>query len=163
MRDSREHESGRLRSEDAPPEAVLLFAGVLDGEPWILEVERNNSDTVYGGDLGNFAAIGSGKMLAQALLQAHLRTERDLALGTYFAYRVLDDAIELAAMYPAHPIAMYTIDLDGVAQEVDDAEKRNIATWCEGWREMERDVVGEMLNNGEAGEGDVDIPKPEAD
>jgi len=47
-----------------PPTAILLFGGVLDGEPWILEIERNGGDTFYDDRLGNFAAIGSGKVLA---------------------------------------------------------------------------------------------------
>lgn len=143
-----------------PPTAILLFAGVLNGEPFVLEIERNGGDTFYDDRLGNFAAIGSGKVLAQALFRPHLTTERDLELGKHFAYRVLDDAIEMSAMYLARPIHLRTVSLDGTVHTVEDAEMAVIKNWCEGWRQLEREAVEDMLTGGWEQPG-ADIPRPE--
>jgi proteasome beta subunit len=141
------------------PQAVVLFAGVLDGEPWILEIEKDNTDTIYGDELGNFAAIGSGKSLAHALFRSHLNTERDLELGKHFAYRILDDEIQLSSMYLAHPVVMYTVAVDGTIQKIDQAERVAIENVCEGWRQLERDVVQEM-QIGQTGQEGAEVPKP---
>ena len=145
-----------------PPVGILLFAGVIDRKPFILELEKHNTDTVYDERLGSFAAIGSGKSLAHARFRPHLNTERDLVLGKYFAYRVLDDAIQLAVMGLGYPINIQTVSLDGIVGKVEAAEHEHIQAWCEGWRELEREAVEEMLTgNWEA--GGADIPKPGSD
>lgn len=142
-----------------PPQAIVLFVGVLNGEPWILEIEKDNTDTIYGDELGNFAAIGSGKSLAHALFRSHLNTERDLELGKHFAYRILDDVIQISSMYLAHPIVMYTISVDGTIQKVEEAEHIAIANLCEGWRQLEREVVRD-IQVGQTGQEGAEIPKP---
>ncbi len=142
-----------------PPIAVILFVGILDGKPWILEIEKDNRDTIYGDSLGNFAAIGSGKMLAQALFRPHLTTERDLRAGKIFAYRILEDAIDLSAAYLAKPIHIHTIALDGTIEKVSSSELEAIETTCEGWRELERGTVGQVLA-GHTEEDGAEIPKP---
>lgn len=142
-----------------PPIGVLLFAGVLDSEPFILELEKDNTDTLYDDRQGNFAAIGSGKSLAHALFRPHLNTQRDIELGKYFAYRILDDAIQLSAMYLGYPINIQTVSLDGTIEKVEAAELEHIQAWCGGWRELERETVEEMLT-GDWGESRTDIPKP---
>jgi hypothetical protein len=96
---------------NTPPIVVFLFVGVHDGKPWILEIEKDGRDTLYDERLGNFAAIGSGKPWAEAIFRPHLRTERDIELGKVFAYRILDDSINLAAAYLATPIHIFTISL----------------------------------------------------
>jgi len=142
-----------------PPVGILLFAGVLDRKPFILELEKDNTDTVYDERLGSFAAIGSGKSLAHARFRPHLNTERDLILGKYFAYRVLDDAIQLAAMGLGYPINIQTVSLDGTVEKVEAAEREHIQAWCEGWRQLEREAVEDMLT-GDWGKSGADIPKP---
>lgn len=75
------HESAMLHAPypalgfNAPPVAIMLFAGVCNRIPWILEIEKDGRDTFYGKEMGNFAAIGSGKPLAQALFRPHLTRE----------------------------------------------------------------------------------------
>ncbi len=143
-----------------PPAAIALFAGVLDGVPWILEIEGNGEDTMYDAKLGNFAAIGSGKPWAEAVFRPHLSTERDLELGKLFAYRTLEDSINMAAAYLAKPIHVFTIAADGEVLTVGDEEKRNIADTCETWRELERETVGTLLSPPAADQPDEDIPQP---
>lgn len=144
-----------------PPVAILLFAGVHKGRPWILEIERDGRDTLYDEELGNFAAIGSGKPLAQAIFRLHLRTERDLKLGKIFAYRIVDDSINIAANL-ARPIQMHTISLDGTIHKVlDDELDQKLAIICETWRQLERDAVGEALAPPEKEKREPEIPKPE--
>ncbi|MBI4480043.1 MAG: hypothetical protein HY651_08485 [Acidobacteria bacterium] len=149
-----------------PPEAILLFAGVTARTPWILEIEKDGRDTIYGDDLGNFAAIGSGKPLAQAIFRPHLKSQRDLNLGKIFAYRVIDDAIELSVMGLCHPIHISTIDLDGTILKVEAAELQALRTQCELWRSVEREALGRVLapqpmaGTGTITEPLLDIPAP---
>jgi ATP-dependent protease HslVU (ClpYQ) peptidase subunit len=143
-----------------PPEDVLLFAGILGRKPWIMQIETDNRDTAVGDEMAYFAAIGSGKPMAQALFRAHLRTERTLKLGKIFAYRIIDDAIDLMAFGLGPPISIYTMALDGTVQRVDDAEQRRLLDTCEVWRQLERDAVGQVLA-GHGEEASPDIPEPE--
>lgn len=131
-----------------PPDAVLLFAGVLNEKPWLLEIEKDGRDTFYGVEVGNFAAIGSGKPWAQAIFRPHLVTPRDLKLGKAFAYRVLDDSINLAAAYLAPPIRIYTMSKTGEVQTVGPEEAVELAQTCELWRTLEREAVGKLLASG---------------
>jgi proteasome beta subunit len=142
-----------------PPQAILLFVGILDGEPWVLQIEKDNTDTLFGDDLGNFAAIGSGELLARALFRPHLETQRDLELGKIFAYRILDDVIELSSEGVAHPIHVHTISLTGTVGRVESAEMRQLNSLCEGWREVEREALEEVLT-GPTNERVADIPAP---
>jgi len=149
-----------------PPPAILLFAGITNQKPWILEIEKDCRDTCYGSDMGNFCAIGSGKPLAQAIFRPHLHTERNLVLGKIFAYRVLDDAIKLSAGNVDYPIRIYTIDLGGAIHELSDLELTELKNECELWRELERDAVKGLISlhdkkqspNGK--EIEPKIPKP---
>lgn len=152
-----------------PPIAILLFVGVLENKPWIIEVERDNRDTFFGKDFGYFCAIGSGKPLAQALFRPHLHTERNLQLGKIFAYRVLDDAINLSAAHLDHPIHIHIIDLNGNVNELEKDELTELSVASELWRELERETVGKLLTRiqeeGVTGvekkeEPEAEIPKP---
>lgn len=100
-------------------------------------------------------------MLAQALFRPHLRTERDLRAGKIFAYRILEDAINLSSGGLAKPIHVQSISLDGTIDEASNSELETIETTCEGWRELERGTVGSVLA-GYSEEGSAEIPKPES-
>lgn len=128
-----------------PPEATLLFAGVFENRPWILEIEKDGRDTMYGPELGWFAAIGSGKPWAQAIFRPHLGTERDLSLGKVFACRVLEDSIDLAAAFLAKPIHLHSIALDGAILHCESGELQQLGETCELWRALERESVGRLL------------------
>ncbi|MBM4033650.1 MAG: hypothetical protein FJ291_17970 [Planctomycetes bacterium] len=143
-----------------PPDAVLLFAGVTNKEPWIVEIEKDNRDTAYGDDMGNFAAIGSGKPLAQAIFRPHLRTRRDLKLGKLFAYRVVDDAISLAAMGLAKPIHIWTVDLQGNIAKCDLSEMEGLSSTCQTWLTLEAEAVGQVLKPEGREPTTVEVPTP---
>ncbi len=149
------------RGFNEPPPAILLIAGMADNRPWILEIERDGRDTAYNEDFGYFAAIGSGKPLAQIAFRPHRGATRDLRAGKVLAYRILDDAIDLAAAGLAPPIRLYTLDLAGTVTEVNEAEQLRIAETCELWRSIERDSLGQALAPQPATEPDLEIPLPD--
>src|SRR5437870_3347681 len=74
---------------NTPPILVSLFAGVHEEMPWILEIERDGRDEMFGAQVGHFHAIGSGAPAAHTLMRTHLKSERTLELGKVFAYRIL--------------------------------------------------------------------------
>lgn len=149
------------REYNCPPPVILLFAGILDGKPWILEIEKDGRDTLYNEEMGDFAAIGSGKPWAHAFFRPHLYVRRNLELGKIFAYRILEDAINIAFAGLAMPIHIYTISADLTINHIDEAELGRLADTCEGWRELERETVGTLVNPEKIGEADKEIPKPE--
>lgn len=146
---------------DRPPEAVLLFVGIHDKKPWILEIEKDGRDTVYGEELGLFTAIGSGKPWAQAAFSPHLNTERNVELGKVFAYRVVEDSINLAVGFLAKPISLYTITCDGNVLELSDEERMELETTCGTWRGLEQEAVGTLLSKGKGPEKKAEVPTPE--
>lgn len=143
-----------------PPAAVFLFVGVLDGEPWILEIERNGTDTLYGEGFGHFAAIGSGKLLAHALFRSHLMGSRDLKTGKVQACRVVEDSIQLAASGIALPVHIYTISADGHPAKLEDSEMRSLSETCGLWRVKERESLGSALTPSGPTPENAEIPKP---
>lgn len=145
----------------APPAAIMLSAGMHDGKPWILEVERNGGATLFDERLGNFAAIGSGKPWAEAIFRPHLKRDRDLKLGRIFAYRILKDSIDLAAAGLAEPIRMFTVSKDNEVAQVSAGELKGLEETCDTWRELEGETVGALLAPGIAEESDTRIPDPE--
>jgi 20S proteasome alpha/beta subunit len=144
-----------------PPEAVLLFTGVLNGSPWIIEIEKNGADTEFGSGMGNFAAIGSGKPLAQATFRPHLNTDRDVQLGRVLGYRVMEDSIALSAAFVAAPIHMYVITTDGGVQKVSREEEIELQTACQSWRQLESETVGRLLAPKQAQSPQIPLPNKE--
>lgn len=144
---------------NVPPFLVLLFAGMHERRPWILEIERDNRDTLYDGAFGDFLAIGGGKDLAQAIFRPHLHNQRKLLAGMVQAYRVVDDSIALAASGLAGPVRMHTISSDGIVKEVDQENLRGLQDTCEEWRRIERESLGKALSPKSA-ESEPPVPKP---
>jgi len=128
-----------------PPAATLLFGIIYGQQSYLLEVERDGRDTLFGPEFGNFGAIGSGKALAQALMRPHLLAERDLLTGRVLAYRIVEDAIALAAWGLAEPVRLHTLALDGTVSEIGDFERRELRETCELWRQRERDALALTL------------------
>jgi 20S proteasome alpha/beta subunit len=157
------HVAQNLQGFNIPPIASCLFGCVQGGLPFILEVELDGRDTMYDKNLGSFAAIGSGKPLAQAIFRPHLNTPRDLNLGKIFAYRILDDSIELAASGLARPIHLYTIDLSGKIEKIENGDLKKLGEDCELWRQLERDALGEFLSPSQPETEEISLPKPEVD
>jgi 20S proteasome alpha/beta subunit len=128
-----------------PPVGIALFVGIHDGGPWILEIERNGTDTFYNEQLGYFCAIGSGKPWAQAVMRPHLWTPRTLEQGKVFAYRVIEDAIELAMGGLAKPIRLWTLSTAGEVTTVDSEEDERLQETCQLWRALEAEAVGKLF------------------
>jgi len=129
-----------------PPIAILLFVGITNGKPWILEVERDCRTTHYGENLGNFCAIGSGKPWAQAIFRPFLvRKDRTLELGKIFICRILCDAIDLSAGGLSHPIHIYELKPECEPRELDEDEIERLKDTCETWRQLQVETVGRLL------------------
>ncbi|MDQ5870770.1 MAG: hypothetical protein M3547_01005 [Acidobacteriota bacterium] len=128
-----------------PPSATILLAGFQEGKPWILEVSRSGGDTSYGEAYGYFAAIGSGGTFAHATFRPHLMKERDLQAGKLHAFRIIDDAIEIAHYGLDRPIQIHTVSADESVVLVPPEELNGIKDTCEIWRNLERETVGRAL------------------
>jgi hypothetical protein len=71
----------------------------------------------------------------------------------------LDDVIELSSEGVAHQIHIHTISVNGTVGRVESAEMRQLNGLCEGWREVEREALEEVLT-GPTDESAADIPAP---
>lgn len=146
---------------DKPPVVIFLFVGVHKGKPWILEIERDGSDTLYDDRTGNFAAIGSAKGLAHALFRPHLRSKRTLKEGKVLAYRVTEDSIHLMASGLSEPVHIHVISADGTVSELKDGpDRKEINDTVNLWRELERETLGRALSP-ESQTQESPPPKPE--
>jgi 20S proteasome alpha/beta subunit len=130
---------------DKPPVAILLFAIVQDGRPWIVEYEKDGHETVFGDPQGNFAAIGGGKPIAQIIMRPHLPTARTLEKGRVLAYRIVDDAIRLAPSGLGGPLHIQTIDLEGNVEELSKEQLQALGDTCELVRNEECRVIDCVL------------------
>jgi hypothetical protein len=88
-----------------------------------------------------------------------LFTPRDLELGTIFAYRVLEDAIDLASANLARPIQIWRMPVAGepsqVTEEEMDQKLKNVVNI---WRSMEADTVGRLKQQPEPVRPAAEIP-----
>lgn len=116
-----------------------LFAGVSDaGVPWIYEVCSDGGDEEH--DIAE--AIGSGRVYAMCALMGtrhhHLDKQKDEG-AVLLAYRVMADAITIAAHDLGFPISMYIARQEGATPlsepELDAVKRRMIE-----WQMEERDV-----------------------
>jgi len=163
QKDAKEYHLPQNPPFNEPPTATFLFACIQNHTPFVLEIEVDARDTVYDQNYGSFTAIGSGKGLAQVAMRSHLGTERNLEAGKVIAYRVLEDSIELAAMFLSKPIHLYTIDLDGNVKKLSDEEMNAVAGSCELWRQHEREALGKALAPSTVSDVPAPIPEPAED
>lgn len=144
-----------------PPDAALLFGIIFAEKPHILEIDVDGRDTEYDEGLGFFAAIGSGKFLAQALFRPHLGTSYNMATGKALTYRILDDSIAMAAGGLGHPIHLWTLAVAGQLNMVGGTELNKLSLVCESWRENERASLGATLAGRSPDDEPLPIPPPE--
>jgi proteasome beta subunit len=143
-----------------PPSATILLAGFREGKPWILEINKSGEDTFYGEPYGDFYAIGGGGTFAHATFRPHLRQPRDLRAGKLHAFRIVDDAVELAHFGLDRPIQVHTVSADGTVVRLSAEEISAIKDSCEVWRNFERETFGRVLS-GDLGEKPAEeIPSP---
>ena len=144
-----------------PPEAIHLFAGIIEDYPWIIEIEKDGRDTFYGDEFGNFAAIGSGKPWAQAFFRPFLYEKRNIESGKICACRIICNAIDLAAMGLAEPIQMYVLKPDQKPKEISEEEIDSLKHTCETWKSLERETLGLLLTPLDKPLPEPKIPKTE--
>lgn len=147
---------------DAPPPCIALLAGVLEHKPFVLEFDKNATDTIFDDNLGSFNAIGSGKAFAQALFRPFLYKERDLEKAKVLAYKIIDDSINIAAFGLAAPVRISIVTLDGQISELSSPELESLAQTVQIWRELEIECLGKALSNSNVSSPQtIAIPEPE--
>jgi 20S proteasome alpha/beta subunit len=141
--------SGYYREQLLPlanqdPRTGFLFCGWVKDGPVLFEVGQ---DLVVTDHLETgFAAIGSGDIFpyfALASLQHHNPTKCSLARAMLIAYRVVDDAIRVAARGLGPPVQMVTIPRAKQAQVRHDIEE--IGDGVETWKRIERDALAKHI------------------
>ncbi len=98
--------------------AHVLFAGYDKGTPWILEIDPNGSDTQleeYG-----FAAAGSGAHFVYGVLSGFGKHPWTLETGKIVSYKIIHEAINVAAFGLGPPIQMWELPKDGSPKPVAD-------------------------------------------
>lgn len=135
-----------FKGYDNAPYATTMFCIVCNGGMHILEVAIDGRDTLYStSDFGHFCAIGSGKVFAQAVFRPHLYQPRSLEEGQVLAYRVVDDAIDMAAEGLGPPIRMFVLSAKGEVTELSDAQVSGLRDTAELWRQRERESLANVL------------------
>jgi 20S proteasome alpha/beta subunit len=145
-----------------PPVAVVLLAGLCENRPFILEIDRDGQDTVYGEGLGSFLAVGSGKAIAQAIFRPHLApaSARSEEQAKVLACRVIEDAIALSAAFVAAPVHLHLVTLGGQSKECSKEELEGLSDTCAAWRQLERDTLSRALAPAGTAEEQSEIPRP---
>jgi len=137
-----------------PPLTSYLFVGHFNDGPMILEIGGNllDFDHLQGGV--GYSAIGSGDIFPYFALAslAHFNVQRrSLFEAKLLAYRVVDDAIKVAAQGLGHPVQMIEVtkpsraDQPGVARPLTRDEVRIIEDKVEEWRLAESEVLGGLV------------------
>ena len=130
------------------PHADFLIGGLAGENLFLLEVTRQAETTWFDDQEGNFYAIGSGAILAHALFRRFWRTAPyDQAHGQLLVYRVVRDAIDLAAQGLGAPVHVIVLNSDGRMRRLSEVDIERLETGCDLWREMEQDTLGELAGS----------------
>jgi hypothetical protein len=126
------------------PTAHVFFAGHdRDGEgwsPWILEIDPNGTDTQLEGY--GFAAVGSGAHFAYAALSGFGRHPWSLKTGKVICYKVVHEAINVAAFGLGPPIHMWEIPRGERPRRVEDI--RGIGDTYDVWVQVQLEELGQL-------------------
>jgi 20S proteasome alpha/beta subunit len=136
----------------ASPATAFLFVGWPPEGPFILEVGANllSQDHIRTG----YSAIGSGDIFPYVALAGLVHFEvqkRTLREAKLIAYRIIDEAIKVAAFGLGPPIQMIEIVKPeeagscGKGHELDDAELKQIQEQVSAWKESEREILARLL------------------
>lgn len=138
------------------PHTSLLFAGYCADGPVIFELHPNLMTTDHMPNFG-YAAIGSGEIFPYFALAslAHFEVrKRSLAEAKLIAYRIIDDAIRVAAHGLGPPIEMVEIVKPvkageaGKARLLDEPEVQAIGEQVVAWKELERETLTKLMMPG---------------
>jgi hypothetical protein len=139
-----------------PPLTAFIFAGHVPQGSFIFEVGHNLLDIDH--TETGFSAIGSGDIFpyfAMASL-AHFRVRtRTLDWAKIVAYRVVDDAINVAAMGLGPPIQIVEIkkpgNRAGMAHLLDENELLALKSSVLAWKEIETETLTQLFGQQVAG------------
>jgi 20S proteasome alpha/beta subunit len=146
-RDSREfHVPFPSGDYQLPARADVIFVFPYGQKAHILNIDTDCKDWLVTAEHGEFLALGSGAQLAQALFRLHLSGTRTLEEGKVIAYRILDDAIEIAAYGLGHPINVWAITANGEVHKLDDDKLDALKQSSELWRQREREALASALS-----------------
>lgn len=144
------------------PRTAFLFCGWVKDGPILFEVGQ---DLVVTDHLETgFAAIGSGDIFpyfAIASLQHHDPTSCNLGRATLIAYRVVDDAIRVAAYGLGLPVQIITIPKGEQAKVRDDIKA--IEDGVETWKRIESDALAKHIPDEPCDEGAGSAQGPTSD
>lgn len=122
------------------PTAHILLSGYEGERPWILEIDPNGTDTQleeYG-----FAAVGSGAHFAYAVLSGYGRHPWTLETGKVVSFKVIHEAINVAAFGLGPPIQMWEIPRSQPPRRVEDIN--GIRDTYEAWVQLQLEELGQL-------------------
>jgi proteasome beta subunit len=138
------------------PLTSFLFAGYCPEGPIIFELHPDMTTTDHYATIG-YAAIGSGEVFPYFAMSnlAHFDTRhRSLSEAKLIVYRILDDAIRIAARGLGPPIQMIEIvkpekpNEAGRGRLLDDAEVKAIGEQVVAWKELESETLAKLMMPG---------------
>lgn len=135
----------RIDPKAGEPECDTLIAGYTEGEPWILEINRNGIAEQH--EHRGFHAIGSGEVFARfACAFMYEKEVRNLGLfpAQALAYRTIATAIDVAAWGLGGPIQMWVVDSKDVCR-MDERQLQAVRDAVELWKKNERESLIEVV------------------
>jgi 20S proteasome alpha/beta subunit len=131
-----------------PPDLACIFAWCDRADARMLSIPRTGGDHQLH---DRHAAVGTGDIFADFAMTsvAHLGTAHlSLEQAKMVAYKVLADAIDVAAVYLGPPIQMYAVTASGAA-EIPAAElEGGLADSVEAWKARQRETLGPLAAAG---------------
>jgi len=131
-----------IRKEFPTPTAHVLFAGHDKERPWILEIDPNGTDTQleeYG-----FASVGSGAHFVYAVLSGFGKQPWTLKTGKIACYKVVHEAINVAAFGLGPPIQIWELPKGGAPRCLAETEIHAIRDTYEGWTQVQLEELGQL-------------------
>ena len=138
----------QLPNVPLPTLGILIVAWATDG-PMILEISQNLSDQDHGQH--GYSAIGSGDIFpyfAMTSIAHYGIAERSLAEAKMIAYRIVDDAIKVAAYGLGPPIQMIEVvksDSEVTAHELSSADLEILRDKVQEWKEVEAEDLTKLV------------------
>jgi len=139
---------------EPPPHTSFLFVGWPPDGPFIMEIGKNLLQMDHLQAAAGYGAIGSGDIFPYFALAslAHFEVrKRTLREAKMIAYRVIQDAIKVAAWGLGPPIQMIEIvkpsksDESGKGRALDDAELKQIEEQVVAWKELEKETLSSLI------------------
>lgn len=124
------------------PTAHVLFAGHDDGTSWILEIDPNGTDTQLE-DYG-FAAVGGGAHFAYRVLSGFGKHPWSLEAGKIVCYKVIHEAINVAAFGLGHPIQMWELPKGKKPSCLSADDIKGVRDTYGSWVQVQLEELGEL-------------------